>query len=130
MFSIFLILDIIGNYFIYTNITLIYIILYSYKKYTNTYFVLILGFIYDILISNKLFLNSLIYFITYLIIKKYKHLNKYLLGLIVIISAIFINYIFSYILNNTKLNIYIIYLILINYIIYIILSNKKITKLI
>ena len=39
MFSLFLILDVIGNIFIYTNITLIYVILYSYKKYNNIYFI-------------------------------------------------------------------------------------------
>ena len=130
MFSIFLLLDLIGNYYVYTNITLIYVIMYSYKKYNNIYFILLLGLLYDLFYTNTYFLNSLIYYISYLIIKKYKNINKYLIGLIVIINSIFITYIFSFILNNTKLNIYILKIIIINYIIYLILSNKKIKRLI
>lgn len=129
MFSLFLILDVIGNIFIYTNITLIYVILYSYKKYNNIYFIIILGLLYDFI--NGSIYNTLIYFLTYLIIKKYKSLNTYILGIICIINNIFINYLFSLIFNSTKLDIfYLIKVVIINYLLYIILSHKKIKRLI
>ena len=132
MYSIFLFIDLIGNYYIYTNITLSYLILYIQKrKYINIYFVLILGFIYDLLFTRIYFLHSLIYYIIYLIVNKYRYLNTYILGIITITLSIIINYLFSLILNHTSINILcILEYIIINYVLYVLISNKKIRKLI
>lgn len=86
MISIFLILDIIGNYFFSTTIILSYIISISYLikyKFKNYfYLILIMGLIYDLIFTDILFLNSLLLFIISLLVRKYRNFNILFLGFI------------------------------------------------
>lgn len=128
MFSIFILLDLIGNIFISTNFTLTYVILaslkrkYHYKKYI--FFLIGLGLLYDLIFTDIYFLNSIIFLLVFLFIKKYKNLNAYILGLICILFTYFFNFIISLIFNNTCFDInYTFIYIIVNYLIFIISFN-------
>lgn len=86
MISIFLIFDIIGNYFFSTTMVLSYIISISYLikyKFKNYfYLILIVGLIYDLIFTDILFFNSLLFFIISLLVRKYRKFNILFLGFI------------------------------------------------
>lgn len=96
MISLFLLIDIILNMFFSTSITLSYIICISYfikykfKKYY--YIILVIGLLYDLIFTDLLFLNSLLFFIISLLVRKYKKINPFILGFISIISYFGVNY--------------------------------------
>lgn len=98
MISIFLVLDIIGNYFFSTTIILSYIISISYLikyKFKNYfYLILIMGLIYDFIFTDILFLNSLLFFIISLLVRKYRKFNIIFLGFI----STIIYFIFKYLI--------------------------------
>lgn len=116
MISIFFIFDVLANYFFETTILLSYIIIISYlfKYKFNKYYYLILisGLIYDLVFTNTLFLNSLLFFIISLLVRKFKKFNIYLLGLF----SIIIYFLLKYILIRLYYYIYFDYIYFIKYI--------------
>lgn len=119
MIIIFLILDILGNYYFHTLFTLSYIISisYLYKYNFNMYYIIIIGLIYDLIFNDILFLNSLIFYLIYLFIKTNKKSNIYLLGFF----TIFIYYLLlSLIEINNYSNTYLLSFLIINYLIFLV----------
>jgi hypothetical protein len=104
----FLILDLILGIYInsYFNLSLIICISYytRYKYEKKITYVLLIGFIYDLIFSGILFLNTFIYLIIYIITNKIKHLNIYIVYLIDIIIYIILNYLLLYIYTKTHID--------------------------
>lgn len=104
----FLILDLILGIYInsYFNLSLIICLSYytrhHYEK--KIIYVLIIGFIYDLIFSGILFLNTFIYLIIYIITNKIRHLNIYLVYFIDIIIYIILNYLLLYVYTKTYIN--------------------------
>lgn len=104
----FLILDLILGIYInsYFNLSLIICIsYYTRQKYEKKIiYVLLIGFIYDLIFSGILFLNTFIYLIIYIVTNKIRHLNIYLVYLIDIIIYIILNYLLLYIYTKTHID--------------------------
>jgi hypothetical protein len=104
----FLILDLILGIYInsYFNLSLIICISYytRHKYEKKITYVLLIGFIYDLIFSGILFLNTFIYLIIYIITNKIKHLNIYIVYLIDIIIYIILNYLLLYIYTKTHID--------------------------
>lgn len=121
MISIFLISDILFNYFFSSLFTLSYIILiayftkYRFKKYI--WIVIVIGLIYDLILTDILFLNSLLFLTVLLLVRKYRKYNIFILGLLTII---FYYSIISLFISNSFLSInYFLNYICINYVIFL-----------
>lgn len=103
----FLIIDLLLGIYInsYFNLSLI-ICISSHTRHhyeRKITYVLLIGFIYDLIFSGILFLNAFIYLMIYIITNKIRHFNIYLVYLIDIIIYIILNYLLLYI--YTKINI-------------------------
>lgn len=119
----FLLFDLLLGIYInsYFNLSLIICISYftKYKFEKNLPYVLVIGFLYDLIFSGILFLNTFIYLIVYIITSKIKHMNIYIVYFIDIIIFITLNYLLLYIYTNTSINLlFIIKLILFNLIVF------------
>lgn len=121
MISIFLICDVIFNYYFSTIFTLSYIINISYlvkyrfKKYT--YIILVVGLIYDLIFTDILFLNSLLFYIISLLIRKTRKCNIYIISIISIMVYYFLICIFTNF--NCHSGAYFFYYIVINYVVFL-----------
>lgn len=104
----FLIIDLILGIYInsYFNLSLIICISYytRHKYEKKITYVLLIGFIYDLIFSGILFLNTFIYLIIYIVTNKIRHLNIYLVYLIDIIIYIILNYLLLYIYTKTYID--------------------------
>lgn len=116
---IFLILDIIGNYFYPTIFLLSYIISISqiikYKFNKEIYRIIVFSIIYDLIFTDRLFLNTFIFLLVVLIIRKYRKRNIYILALI----SLLIYYLYLALLSFNFNLLNIINLLTINYLIFL-----------
>ena len=116
---IFLILDIIGNYFYPTIFLLSYIISISqiikYKFNKEIYKIIVFSIIYDLIFTDRLFLNTFIFLLLILIIRKYRKRNVYILALI----SFLIYYLYLALLSFNFNLLNIINLLTINYLIFL-----------
>lgn len=124
MISIFLILDVIGNFFFSTTITLSYIISISYLikyKFKNYfYLILIIGLIYDLIFTDVLFLNSLLFFAISLLVRKYRKFNILFLGFMGIIIYFIAKYLIIILYYPVVFDyIYFIKYVIVNYILFL-----------
>ena len=119
MISIFLFLDVIGNFFYPTFFLLSYIISISriikYKFNKSLYLILFVSIIYDLIFTDRLFLHTLIFFLTVILIRKYKKINIYVLALISLILYYLILSLYSFNFNLVS----IVNLLTINYLIFL-----------
>ncbi len=104
----FLIFDLLLGIYInsYFNLSLIICISYytRHRYERKITYVLLIGFIYDLIFSGILFLNTFIYLIIYIITNKIRHFNIYLVYLIDIILYIILNYLLLYIYTKTYID--------------------------
>lgn len=104
----FLIIDLILGIYInsYFNLSLIICISYytRHKYEKKIIYVLLIGFIYDIIFSGILFLNTFIYLMIYIVTNKIRHLNIYLVYLIDTIIHIILNYLLIYVYTKTYID--------------------------
>jgi len=105
---LFLIIDLLLGIYInsYFNLSLIICISYHTRHHyeRKITYVLLIGFIYDLIFSGILFLNAFIYLMIYIITNKIRHFNIYLVYLIDIIIYIFLNYLLLYIYTKTYID--------------------------
>lgn len=131
----FFLLDLILGIYInsYFNLSLLICISYytRYKYKRNIPYVILLGFIYDLVFSGVLFLNTFIYLIIYIVTNKIKEINIYLVYLINMLIYVVLNYLLLYIYTNTYINFLFIFKIIIFNVIVFYISNwlyMKLTK--
>lgn len=131
----FLIFDLLLGIYInsYFNLSLIICISYYTRHHyeRKITYVLLIGFIYDLIFSGILFLNTFIYLIIYIITNKIRHFNIYLVYLIDIILYIILNYLLLYIYTKTYIDLlFIAKTILFNLLVFYITHffYKKLTK--
>lgn len=129
----FFLLDLILGIYInsYFNLSLLICISYytRYKYKRNIPYVIILGFIYDLVFSGVLFLNTFIYLIIYIVTNKIKEINIYLVYLVDMLLYIVLNYLLLYIYTNTYINPIFIFRIIIFNVIVFYLANSLYVKL-
>ena len=129
----FFLLDLILGIYInsYFNLSLLICISYytRYKYKRNIPYVIILGFIYDLVFSGVLFLNTFIYLIIYIVTNKIKDINIYLVYLVDMLLYIVLNYLLLYIYTNTYINPLFIFRIIIFNVIVFYLANSLYVKL-
>jgi hypothetical protein len=130
----FLLIDLILGIYInsYFNLFLIVCLGYytKYRYERNISFVLLIGFIYDLIFSGVLFLNTFIYLIIYIFTNKIRGINIYLVYFIDIIVYLLLNYLLLYVYNDFYFNpFFIIKTTLFNFIVFQIvsISYKKFT---
>jgi|GEM_PF-3086386 len=131
----FLIFDLLLGIYInsYFNLSLIICISYYTRHHyeRKITYVLLIGFIYDLIFSGILFLNTFIYLIIYIITNKIRHFNIYLVYLVDIILYIILNYLLLYIYTKTYIDLlFIAKIVLFNLIVFYITHffYKKLTK--
>lgn len=121
MISIFVLCDVIFNYYFSTIFTLSYIISISYlvkyrfKKYI--YIILVVGLLYDLIFTDILFLNSLIFYLIFLLIRKTRKYNIFILGML----SIMIYYLLTLLFTNFNYqgSMYFLNYIIINYVVFL-----------
>lgn len=108
------------NTYFNLSFVIIHSIFRKYKKFNLFLLSVGLGFIYDLIFTNTIFLNTFLYSFIFFLTGKMKKLNIYSIYLINILTFIVFNYLLLMIYGDVNINIlFIIKTVLFNFIIFV-----------